>query len=127
MRKKTIKIILITILFVLILFTIQNKAIASSVGEVIEGGSNFTGGANKEVINTTQINNVSNIIYNILLSIGIVAAVLVAAILGIQFMVGDVEGQAKVKESLIPFVLGCVIIFGAFGIWRMFAIIGQQI
>ena len=26
---------------------------------------------------------------------------------------------AQVKENLIPYVIGCVIIFGAFGIWKI--------
>ena len=34
-------------------------------------------------------------------------------------MVGSVEEQAKIKETLIPYVIGCVIIFGAFGIWKL--------
>ena len=46
-------------------------------------------------------------------------AVVVAAYLGIKFITSSVEEQAKVKESLIPFVVGCVVIFGAFGIWKL--------
>ena len=41
------------------------------------------------------------------------------AILGIQFITGSVEQKAKVKDSLIPFIVGCVAIFGAFGIWKL--------
>lgn len=124
---KTTKIILITILFVLILFAIQSKSIAAPLGDVIGGGGNFTNAANKTVIDNDKLKPVSDTIYNVLLSIGIVAAVLIASVLGIQFMMADIEGQAKVKESLIPFVVGCIIIFGAFGIWRMFATMGQKI
>ena len=66
-------------------------------------------------------------IYNILLAIGTVIAVIIGAILGIQFMVGSMDDKAKVKESLIPFVIGCVIIFGAFGIWKIVATILQDV
>ena len=34
-------------------------------------------------------------------------------------MIGSIEEKAQVKESLIPFVIGCVVVFGAFGIWKM--------
>ena len=42
-------------------------------------------------------------------------------------MVGSMDEKAKVKESLIPFVIGCVIIFGAFGIWKLIATILQDV
>lgn len=34
-------------------------------------------------------------------------------------MTGSVEQKAKVKDSLVPYVAGCIVIFGAFGIWKM--------
>lgn len=61
----------------------------------------------------------SDLLFNSLLTIGTVAAVIVGAVLGIQFMVGSVEQKAKIKDSLIPYVAGCIVIFGAFGIWKL--------
>ena len=66
-----------------------------------------------------KIKNLSDIIYNVLLILGTVIAVIVGSVLGIQFITGSVEQKAKVKDSLIPFVIGCVVIFGAFGIWKL--------
>ena len=34
-------------------------------------------------------------------------------------MTGSVAEKAQVKETLIPYVAGCVVIFGAFGIWKL--------
>ena len=34
-------------------------------------------------------------------------------------MVGSIEQKAKVEDSLIPYIVGCVVIFGAFGIWKL--------
>ncbi len=31
---------------------------------------------------------------------------------------GSVEAKAQIKEKLIPYVVGCAIMFGAFGIWK---------
>ena len=58
-------------------------------------------------------------LYNILLTIGIVLAVLGGIYLGIKFMMSSAEGKAQVKESLIPYIAGCVVIFGAFIIWKL--------
>ena len=33
-------------------------------------------------------------------------------------MLDEYIGQTKVKESMIPFIIGCVVVFGAFGIWK---------
>ena len=34
-------------------------------------------------------------------------------------MAGSVEQKAKVKDSLVPYIVGCTVIFGAFGIWKL--------
>ena len=70
-------------------------------------------------INDTKLKEGSDLLFNSLLTIGTVAAVIVGAVLGIQFMVGSVEQKAKIKDSLIPYVAGCIVIFGAFGIWKL--------
>ena len=71
--------------------------------------------------------DLSNDLYNILLVVGIVIALIIGMILGIQFMTGSVEQKAKVKDSLIPYVAGCVVIFGAFGIWKLVVTLMQGI
>ena len=66
-----------------------------------------------------QINDASSIIYNVLFGIGMVVAVVVGSILGIQFMISTVDEKAEIKKTLIVYVVGCVILFGAFGIWKI--------
>lgn len=66
-------------------------------------------------------------IYNILLIIGMAVAVVIASILGIKFMIGSMEEKAQIKESLIPFIIGCIVVFGAFGIWKIFINIGSSL
>ena len=41
-------------------------------------------------------------------------------------MMGGAEGQAKVKEMLLPFVVGCIIVFGGFGFWKIAITIGEK-
>lgn len=50
---------------------------------------------------------------------GLAIAIIIGLVLGIQFMMGSVEQKAKVKDSLVPYVVGCIVIFGAFGIWKI--------
>ena len=66
-----------------------------------------------------ELQNFSNMLYNALLIIGIIIAVIVGTILGIKFMIGSVEEKADIKKLLIPYIVGCIVVFGAFGIWKL--------
>ena len=48
-----------------------------------------------------------------------VIAVIVGIILGIKYMMASSEDKAQIKETLIPYVVSCVIMFGAFTIWKI--------
>lgn len=61
----------------------------------------------------------STLIYNVLSSIGIIISLAVGGILGIKYMMTSVEEKAEVKETILPYLIGCFIIFGAFGIWKI--------
>ncbi len=34
-------------------------------------------------------------------------------------MMEGAEGKAEVQKALVPYVIGCVVIFGAFAIWKI--------
>lgn len=118
------KIITFMIIFAIIIMANPMKSMATHTpAEIISEADDFIAEGKKgEIIgNISQqsLKNMSDTIYNILLGLGIIVAVVVASMLGIKFMTGSVEEQAKVKESLIPFIIGCVVVFGAFGIWKV--------
>lgn len=97
-----------------------------SIDDVINGANNFINNANTSgTILQDPTTEAINLIYNVLLAIGLVIAVICGVILGIQFMTSSTDGQAKVKEKLIPYTVGCVIIFGAFGIWKLVMVLLQ--
>lgn len=68
-----------------------------------------------------------NEVYNVLFTLGVAISVIVGAALGIKFMVGSIEEQVKVKETLIPYIVGCVVVFGAFGIWKLVMTLGGKV
>lgn len=141
-KKVFLLVSIILVLFTFFLFTTPVQALSSDkiilgsgttdtsdsseVKETVEGADDFLNegktGSN-DTINFDMLNDTSSIIYNILLVVGTCAAVIIAAVLGIQFITGSVEQKVKVKEALIPFVIGCVVLFGAFGIWRLVIIL----
>ena len=116
----------IFLLFIIILLLLSSTFLcevqALSIGNIINSAENFVEGGKENAdnaMNMAKLNRTSNIIYNTLLIIGICAAVIIATILGIQFITGSVEQKVKVKESLVPFLVGCIVIFSAFGIWKL--------
>ena len=69
--------------------------------------------------NETDLQNFSKTMYNILLAVGVAIAVIIGRIIGIKLMTASVEEKAQVKELLVPYIVGCVIIFGGFAIWKL--------
>ena len=85
-----------------------------SIDDVVQGGDSFIGAADKEYLSRDDMKGVSNMVYNVLLSLGIG----IAAVLGVQYMLAGAEGKAEIKKSMIPFLIGCVVVFSAFAIWK---------
>lgn len=125
---KSIFIKFIMTLLVVILINGMFYSSSYAMGEVISEGKDFlsAGSAATTVIKQDQLKSTSNYIYNTLLAVAIVVAVIVAMVLGIQFMWASADEKAKVKEALMPFVVGCVIVFGSFTIWKVAVNIGNK-
>ena len=69
--------------------------------------------------------NFSKTIYNILFTVGVFVAVIMGGIIGIKLMVSSASEKADVKKLLVPYVVGCVVVFGGFGIWKLVVTILQ--
>ena len=50
-------------------------------------------------------------IVNIVSYIGGALSVIVIAVLGIKYMTGSVEEKAQYKKTLVPYAVGCIVIF----------------
>ena len=108
------KIFLLTIIFLILIIQSLNLY---AVDSIIQGADDFLDKGTAIVLDHTSINNTSKYIFSIFSIIGTAVVVVVGTILGIQFISGSVEEKAKIKESLIPFTVGAIIIFGAIMIW----------
>ena len=128
--KKIIKIVICIIMIIAILILNTNSVTASSLGDIINSGSNFiNSGANTNAIvpNEEGIRDTSNFIFNIVFTLGIIILIIWGMVLGIKFITGSVEEQADVKKGLFPYGVGCIIIFSGYAIWRIVVIIASQI
>lgn len=91
-----------------------------TMDDVVQNAQNFLNqGASTIPINGDNLKKGSSTLYNILLSIGIFLAVAIGMYLGVKFMLSTAEDKAKVKEALVPYIAGCVVIFTAFTLWKV--------
>ncbi len=70
-------------------------------------------------IDQSKLAKIVKSLYNALLAVAIVAAVIIGTYMAVKLITSSVEGQAKIKEMFIPYIIGCVVAFGAFGIWAL--------
>ena len=119
----------VALLIAIILINIVLAPKTFAFKEIIDSGKNFLDASNDEEIpvNEESVKKTSDKIYNVLLLCGIGVAVIVGAVLGITFILSSAEGKAKVSEILVPYIIGCFIVFGAFSIWSIAINIGNNI
>lgn len=128
--KILIKIILVIILTLsLVIINSFMFGTVQATDDFIQGADDFIshGSTGDSPIENTELQEMSDMLYNTLLIVAIVIAVIVGLVIGIQFMTGSVAQKAKIKETLIPYVAGCIVIFGAFGIWKLVVNILRQL
>jgi len=103
------------------------KVNSSTIGDTTKESTDFIreGEEANSPIALSSMQDLSSTVYNILLILGVILAAVVGAILGIKFMTGSIEEQVDVKKALVPYVAGCVVIFGAFTIWKIVVTIIQ--
>lgn len=90
-----------------------------SMDDTIQGAMDFVNKGQETVIEQTKLQNVIKSLYNILLVVAMVVAVITGLIIAIKFMTSSVEGKAEVKKVLLPYLISCAVTFGAFGIWKL--------
>lgn len=58
---------------------------------------------------TTNLNKVLGVIQ----AIGTIGAVGILMVLGVRYMMGSVEEKASYKKSMLPYVIGAILVFSA--------------
>lgn len=104
---KTLKMLTI-ILIVAIAFTVAIGTISMATSTDLVDGL-FQGGD----ADTSGIEGFGTNVVDIITTIGIIVAVVVLLVLGIKYMMGSAAEKAEYKKTMIPYLIGAVLIFGA--------------
>ena len=120
--KNTIKYILITIMSILLILNIPLYSNAFSLDDIIDAGKSFESAGSTSTatgVDGSQLKPLSNMVSNVLLTIAVGVTLISAVVMGINFTIQSVEDKAKIKESMVPWIIGIFISFGAYGIWNI--------
>lgn len=114
-----IKALLTIIIIVCLIFGLPIYSKAFSVDDIIGDAQGFISeGDGSAAVNQGQLEKLSDTVSGVLLSIAVIVTFISIAVMGVQFAVQTVEDKAKVKEAMVPWIIGILISFGAFGIWK---------
>ncbi len=104
MSKKSIRIIstIFTVAIVLMLLT-------STIFAYTPGDVNTT----KEMNGTNELTDAGEQVIGVIRTVGILLSVGILMVLGIKYMMGSAEEKASYKKTMIPYLVGAVLIFAA--------------
>lgn len=117
------------ILLILVITMIGLPSTVYGIDDIISDGDSFIDASKGEpsMIDENALKKTSDYVYNVLFIIAVVIAVAIGMIIGIQFITGSIEQKAKVKETLVPYIIGVFVVFASFTIWKIVVNIGEQI
>lgn len=60
-----------------------------------------------------QIKDLGGKLMSVIQTVGVVVAVIILMVLGIKYMMGSAEEKAEYKKTMIPYLVGAILIFAA--------------
>lgn len=107
--KKTMKVLSAIVIILTVIASLCNICCAIDINEINTSKALANGGDD-------ALKNVGSSIASIIRNVGIILALIILMILGIKYMLGSAEDKADYKKSMIPYIVGAVLLFGASGI-----------
>ena len=126
MKRIIFKILIIILTTFLIFVIYSQKSEASILDDIFSQAEDWTSTGKShtnQTMNTDTINEASSSIYNTLMAVAVIVAVIVGAILGIRLMMAGLDEKVDAKQGLLTYVVSCIIVFGALGIWKLVIVI----
>lgn len=111
--KKSIKVISTLLLAIMLVTSIAGTVLAVDPNTVLNG---LNGNGN---VQTNDLTKVGNNIVTIIQVVGIVISVIVLLVIGIKYMMGSASEKAEYKKTMIPYIVGAVLIFAGTSLVRV--------
>ena len=114
------KLLTIALMLVLILSLASNIVFAAGDDDDADADAGTTAGIidpstikGKGGTGANSVKDLGQQILGIVQTVGSIAAVIILVVLGIKYMMGSAEEKAEYKKTLIPYIVGAVLIFAA--------------
>ena len=108
MKKMTKILSVVMIVMMLISVTIPVLAAGSATNPTI-----WDNPSSGNKIKTDDITDFSKSLINVISIVGSAAAIITLIVLGIKYMMGSAEEKAEYKKTLLPYIIGAAMVFGA--------------
>ena len=110
------KIDIICIIFIICLLTVSQTVQAQNMGEGTEektfNPEEYKPTSTSSVSGATRLEEIGNDIIGIVQVIGSISSVVALILIGIKYIMGSVEEKAEYKETLKPYLIGAIMLFG---------------
>ena len=75
----------------------------------------------------TKIESVGSRVLTTISNVGIVLSVVMLAIIGVKYMMGSADERAEYKKTLLPYIIGAFLIFGASTVAKIVKTVGEKL
>ena len=97
-----------------ILTTIATIVLILSMGaSIVYGDTSPLDITAQEGAGVDQVKDLGGKLMGVLQTVGVVVAVIILIVLGIKYMMGSAEEKAEYKKTMIPYLVGAILIFAA--------------
>lgn len=103
--KKSFKIAIVALMLILTVFIFSTSVFANEIN-ISNLKAEYTG-------DTTEMTTIAQNVMGLIRNIAIIAGVIILMVIGVKFILGSAEEKAEYKKSLIPLVVGIVIVISA--------------
>lgn len=111
--KKTLKLLSVALLTIAMLFTFAQPVCLAAEGDAgqVESVDKIIGSTKTGTTPMSgEVGSIAGTIINWIWGISIIVSIIVLMIIGVQFIVGGAQQKADYKKSLIPVVVGIIIV-----------------
>ena len=122
--KRTIKLASVLLLIAVISMTLTTMVSANGGIDA----ANIAGGLKGTTSNAqNDVTKIGNQLIGIITTVGVVVAVIILLVLGIKYMMGSASEKSEYKKTMIPYLVGAILIFGASAITKVVVGLAQGI
>ncbi len=122
MKTKTLKVL--TVVLTVVMIIVMGTSIVFAENTT---GQTKPGDLKLSYNGTNDILSIGGNIAGIIQTVGTVVAVIILIVLGIKYMMGSAEEKAEYKKTMMPYVIGAVLIFAASTIANMIYSFASQL